>query len=1658
MRKPLLLLSAAVFLITTVIAQPNYTSTNYGSAGDSLFYSSVTLPSGTSGFAQSGANQTWNFSTLSPTTQFYEYFLNPTTAGYRGTFLAECIAGGGTGAACRSQFNSLTNLGFHELTNYRLPNYTFSNVVSHDLKSSGSLEVNFIGMTTKVGGANIPFTFNYINPDVVYVFPLSYGGRDSSESGYNIDLTSQGVNWVYHAHMKRVNHVDGWGSITTPYATYASTVRLRSTVLHTDTLFFNGTVIPEAAYTTVTYSWFDPSQKAPVFTASGTVSARGVETYTNVTYLDVIQCLNPTATPHINPLLPAIGSTGSALVNFTSTNASTNSFAWTFGDTASHSLNTSTASAPSHSYSQAGTYNCQLIACNTVCNPVRCDTINFNVKVVDSGTVHAAFTAKPSVTCVSDTVRFKNNSANATSYYWNFGDNITDTGTAPFHIYTTVGTYNVVLVAHNGITTDTARRTVTIEAVPSAVVVPNGPTSFCNGDSVKLAATGGTSYHWSTGSNNAQITVRHSGSYTVTVNNTCGAGISTPVVVTVSTMPDTVISLGTDTVCHGDTVYLQATTGTGLSYQWKRNNQVIVGATQSNLAATVSGNYTAVISQGICRATSNTATVLVRALTPATVTVRSGTSICAGDSVMLTANRGANLSYQWQVNNSNITGAVNDTFYAQAGGSYSVVVTRNSCPSTSNSIGVVVNPIPSPTIIMTGNAVCQGDSLLLSTQSGAGYSYQWMMNGSNIIGANSQTYYAGTQGIYSAQVTANGCSGVSADTSVTVNARPTADAGVNQNLLGCSLSLDTLGGAPSASGGTGPYRYLWTPTSGLSSDTISNPTVGGIGSSQTYALTVTDVNGCTASASATVTVTGASLSVQINATGSGVWCAGSGDSLVIDAVVSGGASPYTYSWTPGTGLSSIDSAHTVASPSAAGSYTYSLQVTDMNGCQTGGTASVTVNTQPIATIVANDTTSPCFGDSVSFSAATGAGYSYQWLQNGSPITGANNVNYTTTADGVYSVAVTTGLCNATSDTMTVAIRPMPSAVVTALSSLTFCSGGNAILAASSGNGYTYQWYENGQTINGASGDTLLAIDSASYYVEVMLNGCSAFSNIDTTAVNPYPSDTVNVSGITVFCAGGSVLLTGPSVAGYNYTWLNNDTVISGQTSSTLNVTTSGLYSLAVTAAGCSDTSLSVPVTVYQFPVNTLTAASNTTFCGGDSVMLSVPSGGTGTTYQWQTGGNDIIGAVSSSYTTMDSGSFNVIISQNGCTDTSNSISVTVNPLPFAGVTPIGPITLCGTDSAILTGPSGSGISYQWMNNNSNIPSATNLSYTVTAAGIYTLNVTQNGCTGLSNIVIVSANPIPSVSISPTGPLHICAHDTTVLTSTAGSGVTYQWQNNNVNIANAVNANLTASDSGTYTLQVMSGGCTGTSNGVVVTVSPLPVAAITPSSVRGLCTYDTVLLTAQSGIGYTYQWIDHSSNISGATAVRYTVRDSGSYSVKVTANNCSAISNTVSVHRFPNDTPVISRSGNTLTVTPAGTGYQWYNTSGAISGATHQSFTPASGGIYSVLITDSNGCLHLADTVHFTPVGISEVVGSASISVYPNPAHDYVSISVSASQSTYLSIKVYDVIGNEIGTVFEGNEAQGMVTHHFATSGLAKGVYLVRITDGLSTMTQRISIQ
>lgn len=1498
MKKLLLLLSLAV-VVFDLSAQITYPSSDFGVAGDSLFYTKVTLStSQVYYFFQAGANQTWNYSTFTPTTQYNEDYLNPTTAGYRPTFLAECVAGGNTLATCRADFNNLTNLALPTNANQTISTYTFTNIVDMDYLSANSLETNILGVTARLNGVNVPFTTTLSSPDVVYAFPIAYGSRDSSVSSYVIDLTSQGINLVYHAHTKRVNHDDAWGNLTTPYTNYPNTVRQRSTIHHTDTLFYDGSVIPIAPTTNVTYSWFATAEKGPVFIAFGNIAATGQEYYTKIEYLDTIHCLTPTASQVHNPALPSIGVSGSVNVNFNSTSTNANSYTWNFGDPGSGANNSSTVNNPIHNYTATGTYACELIACNTVCSPERCDTDFFTVKVVDSGQVHAAFVSIPSVTCTGDTVHFRNNSTNATSYSWNFGDNTTSTLKTPTHVYTAAGTYNVVLIASGGGLNDTATRTVTIQAPPVALITPNGPTSFCNGDSVILAGSGGTVYHWSTGQVSDNITVRVSGTYTLTADNTCGSAVSTPITVTVTRPVDTITALGATTFCNGDSVILQANTGNGLIYQWRKNGQIIINATGSTYTAKTTGNYTVNVTDNGCRGLSNVIAVTVDPIPNATVTVSSSTVICSGDSLKLTAPNNAANTYQWMRNGTNITGATTNIYYAHTAGTYTVFITRNGCSAISNGITVTVNPTPAPVIVTSGsNAVCAGDSVLLTTQSGAGYSYQWLLGGTAITGATSETFYAKTQGSYTVTISALGCSGTSTAQSIIVNPTPTANAGSGATLVGCNAPSATLGdGGSTATGGTGPYHYVWSPASSLSNDTIASPTVSHLGSTQTYTLVVTDANGCTATSSATVTVTGSHVAISVTLTGDSAWCFGTTNSLTMAATVTGGTGTVTYQWSPATDLSSTNTATTIATPTAVGTYTYNVIGTDALSCQAGTSVTINIYPQPTATITANNSTNPCSGDTVNFSANTGSGYSYQWLDNNNPISGATNVNFATATAGSYSVSVSEGICSATSTAIPVTVRPVPPAPITAHGNLSFCAGSSVGMVTSIG-AYQYQWYENGQSVIGDTLNSLTVTDSGTYYVVVSENGCAATSNSLTTNVIPNPADSISAGGVTTFCVGNTVTLYASTGSGYTYQWQNNSTNIGGQTADSLVVDSNGTYDVVVSALGCNATSLAIPVTVYYYPTANVSTSGSLTFCGGDSVTLNAILG-PGYSYQWQLDETPINGAVNMNLTTLDSGSYNVVVTQNGCTDTSNSVYVTVIPLPGA--------------AAYVSNPSGM------------------------------------VCPNDSFYVYVAANP----------------------------GSTFQWQLNG-------------------------------------------------------------------------------ANITGATTDTFATNVLGTYNVLVTNSGCTGVSNPLAVSDYNVTTPIISVSGSSL-VASAGVSYQWYAGSAAITGATQQTYTPPTQGSYSVLVTDSNGCSKLS--APFMADGVGSVSDFAQVSVYPNPAHESLSVAINSSSESFFTITMYDMIGHEVAALFSGTQGAGSYVHQASTAGLASGIYLVKISDGTSTMVRRVSIE
>ncbi len=218
---------------------------------------------------------------------------------------------------------------------------------------------------------------------------------------------------------------------------------------------------------------------------------------------------------------------------------------------------------------------------------------------------------------------------------------------------------------------------------------------------------------------------------------------------------------------------LNATTGTGFSYQWFRDGIAIGGATSSSYTASVTGNYTVQITYSAWAVVSDPVTVTVNALPNASITAGGPVTFCGGGSVTLNAVVAANRTYQWKKNGINISGATSSSYVVNASGTYKVTVTNTitGCTKTT-ATGIVVtkNPNPAATISPSGTITfCAGQSALLTANSGAGYTYKWKKDGSYIGGATSLTYTVTTAGKYRVEVTNSfGCSKTSSADTVVV--------------------------------------------------------------------------------------------------------------------------------------------------------------------------------------------------------------------------------------------------------------------------------------------------------------------------------------------------------------------------------------------------------------------------------------------------------------------------------------------------------------------------------------------------------------------------------------------------------------------------------------------------------------------------------------------------------------------------------------------------------------------------------------------------------------------------------------------------------------------------------------------------------------------------
>lgn len=790
------------------------------------------------------------------------------------------------------------------------------------------------------------------------------------------------------------------------------------------------------------------------------------------------------------------------------------------------------------------------------------------------------------------------------------------------------------------------------------------------------------------------------------------------------------------------------------------------------------------------------------------------------------------------------------------------------------------------------------------------------------------------------------------------------------------------------------------------------------------------------------------LTVAITPTNAAI-CSGGTGSVVLTASASGGAPPYTYTWSTGANSSTVNV--------PAGNYTVNVKDTTAGCAAVTATINVASITTPSAPTLGSN--SPiCAGQTLSLTASNSGGTSWNWTGPNSFTSTLQNpviVNATTLASGVYSVSSTLSSCTGPKSTISVTVNPIPAAPILGSNSA-ICAGQTLSLTATFTAGATYNWTGPNSFTSNVQNPTITnasTLATGTYSVFATINGCSGPMSTISVTVNPAPAAPTAGSN-SPLCAGQTLSLTASFISGANYNWVGPNSFTSNVQNPTItNASTlaTGTYSVFATVAGCPGPAGVVVVTVNPIPAAPV-AGSNSALCAGQTLSLTA-SNISGATYNW-IGPNSFTSNVQNptilNPTTTASGNYSVYATVNGCTGPPGIISVTINPTPAAPI-PGSNSPICAGQTLSLT--STGGTSWNWAGPNSfsstlQNPTITNAS--TLATGNYTVTTTANGCTSPPAIIGVTVNPIPSAPIlgsnSP-----ICAGSTLSLTATFTAGATYNWTGPNSftsNIQNPTITNASTLATGVYSVSATVNGCSGPFATISVTINTIPPAPIASSN-SALCAGQTLSLTASNIAGATYSWTGpntFTSNIQNPTILNPTTTASGSYSVYATVNGCTGPAGVVNVTINPTPAAPTAGSnsplcvGQTLSLTASGgTNWNWSGPNGFTSTFQNPTITNASTlatGNYSVTTT-LNGCTSPAGVISVTvsPPPPAPIVGSNS------PICAGQTLSLTAS---FISGASYSWMGPNSFT----SNVQNPVILNATT--LASGVYTVVATIGVCT--------
>jgi hypothetical protein len=1052
------------------------------------------------------------------------------------------------------------------------------------------------------------------------------------------------------------------------------------------------------------------------------------------------------------------------------------------------------------------------------------------------------------------------------------------------------GTYTVTVTNSAGCE-ETASVGVTVGTPPTLSLVEAA--SACGGvnGAVDLTVSGGTpgyTFSWNNGATTEDQVNLPAGGYFVTVTDASGCTVTDGIAVSDNPAP-TIAVVAQDVSCAGDMDgAADLTISSGISpftTQWS------TGATTEDITGLAAGNYSVtVIDDNGCRAS---ATAMITE--PAAINVDFtkvdidcfGTSTGSIDLIV----SGGTGSYTYSWSGPGGYSATTEDITGLAAGTYSVVIAdANNCPATAS---IMINQ-PASGLSATPAVTdvrCFGDMdgqiILTVTDGTAPYTYSW--SGPGGFTASTKDISGLAAGTYGVTVTdANGCTtdlgaGVSVGEPSALTIVGTLS--VTSCDVTCNGANDGVIISQAAQGGTPPYSFAW-----------SNGVIGGDGisglSPGSYALTVTDANGCVATRSYIISEPPA---LVVTPTVTDVDCPGASTGSVTLAVSGGPYGNYFFSWSDGSTSQDLLSA-------PAGTYTVTVTdifsgITECSQPNCSQVVSVTINEPDALTVGAVVSDALCNGDNtgeiqLNVNGGT-APYSYNWSGSGS-----GGELRTGLAAGTYNLTVTDALgCMATE--AFVVNEPLALSLATVATGLQ-CNGddnGSVDLTVSGGTGpYLFNW-SNGETTEDIS-----TLSGGTYEVTVTDgNGCTATAS---QVVDEPASIQIAASQTNIDCFGastGSIDLTvSGGTPGYTYAWMD------GSMAEDRTGLAAGTYRVTVTDANNCTSTAQVTVTQNN-PIRISGTVANADCFGAatGSINLTV-NGGNGTyTYVWSDGPS-----TAQNRTGLTAGIYGVTVTD-GLSCTSQAAFVVGQPSEIVLAATATAPTCNGdnTGSIDLTVSGGlPGYTYAWSDG-----AVTTQDRTGLAAGTYTVTVTDNNNCTAELAITIDDPALFAVNITDVRDINcLGGNDGTAraLTVNGNGPFTYLWSNGSTV--------QTPMDfvAGNYSVTVTdNNGCVAQAGPITINEPTVGIelsATTTPSFFCGLGTGSIDLTVTNGTAPFSYTW-SGAGTISGQQDQTGLVP--GLYTVNVTdALGCTAMLSVEVSSTLTVGNPVCEAGGGTYSVT------------------------------------------------------------------------------------------------------------------------------------------------